>query len=93
MGPAQVLPSLDRVELQKPLGMVLEELEDGGVKVLEMDPAGNAARSGVILLDDQVCLHHSPPARRPPPPPPALRVLSHLPRWTACHRRIDYWRE
>ncbi len=36
---------LDRVvELQKPLGIVLEEDEKGNVYVKELSPAGNAAR-------------------------------------------------
>jgi len=32
------------VELQKPLGIVLEEDEKGNVYVKELSPAGNAAR-------------------------------------------------
>lgn len=38
------------VELQKPLGIVLEEDEKGNVYVKELSPAGNAARVRHILL-------------------------------------------
>lgn len=42
---------LDRVvELQKPLGIVLEEDEKGNVYVKELSPAGNAARVCVFII-------------------------------------------
>lgn len=47
--------SVDRaVTLQKPLGLVLEEGQDGMVFVAEVDPAGNAADSGEVREGDIV---------------------------------------
>ncbi|GAB5030049.1 pdz domain protein [Nannochloropsis oceanica] len=44
------------VELQKPLGIVLEEDEKGNVYVKELSPAGNAARSGKVEKGDLVTM-------------------------------------
>lgn len=47
------LTSADRaVSVQKPLGLVLEEGQDGMVFVAEMDPEGNAAETGEINEGD-----------------------------------------
>mmetsp|Transcript_20269 Transcript_20269/g.48365 ORF Transcript_20269/g.48365 Transcript_20269/m.48365 type:complete len:205 (+) Transcript_20269:39-653(+) len=43
----RVVTNEDRYAIiQKPLGVVLEEEEDGMVKIAKIDPAGNAAQSG-----------------------------------------------
>ena len=47
------MTSADRaVVLQKPLGIVLEEAQDGMVFVAEIDPEGNAADSGEVFEGD-----------------------------------------
>jgi hypothetical protein len=55
---------MDRVvELQKPLGIVLEEDEKGNVYVKELSPAGNAARVRLVCFSmspSSSSLTHSP---------------------------------
>lgn len=49
----RAVSSADRaVIIQKPLGLVLEEGQDGMVFVAEMDPGGNAAESGEVNEGD-----------------------------------------
>lgn len=50
----RVVTNEDRYAIiQKPLGIILEEEEDGMVKIAKIDPTGNAAQSGFdIRVDD-----------------------------------------
>lgn len=49
----RAISNADRaVAIQKPLGLVLEEGQDGMVFVAEMDPEGNAAESGEVNEGD-----------------------------------------
>lgn len=49
---------MDRVvELNKPLGIVLEEDEKGNVYVKELSPAGNAARVRTLSLSFSLCVY------------------------------------
>ena len=48
-------------EVPRPLGLILEEQDGGGVAVIDIDPRGNAARSDILvgdrllMVDDEAC--------------------------------------
>lgn len=47
------------VSVQKPLGLVLEQDEDGPILVTEVDPAGSAGRAGVQAGDVLVAVQNA----------------------------------